>query len=91
MVIKNNLKYLNKIISKNKFDILIYNLNNDREINYLNSKSFPKIIYYQHTSFFYMLYFNYTSFLSLYKEYQKSKYIVSLVPLESNYIYIVHI
>lgn len=87
MVIKNNLKYLNKIISKNKFDILIYNLNNDREINYLNSKSFPKIIYYQHTSFFYMLYFNYTSFLSLYKEYQKSKYIVSLVPLESNYIF----
>lgn len=87
MVIKNNLKYLNKIISKNKFDILIYNLNNDREINYLNSKSFPKIIYYQHTSFFYMLYFNYTSFLSLYKEYQKSKYIVSLVPIESNYIF----
>lgn len=87
IVIKNNLKYLNKIISKNKFDILIYNLNNDREINYLNIKSFPKIIYYQHTSFFYMLYFNYTSFLSLYKEYQKSKYIVSLIPIESNYIF----
>ena len=85
MVIKNNLKYLNKIISKNKIDILIYNLNNDREINYLNNKRYPKIIYYQHTSFFYMLYYNYTSFLSLYKEYQKSKYIVSLVPIENNY------
>ena len=87
MVIKNGLKYLNKIISKNKIDILIYNLNNDREINYLNCKRFPKIIYYQHTSFFYMLYYNYTSFLSLYKEYQKSKYIVSLVPIENNYIF----
>ena len=87
MVIKNNLKYLNKIISKNKIDILIYNLNNDREIHFLNSKRFPKIIYYQHTSFFYMLYYNYTSFLSLYKEYQKSNYIVSLVPIENNYIY----
>ena len=73
MIIKNNLNYLNKIISKNKIDILIYNLNNDREINYLNSKTIPKIIYFQHTSFFYMLYYNYTSFLSLYKEYQKSK------------------
>ena len=87
MVIKNNLNYLDKIISKNKIDILIYNLNNDREINYLNSKTIPKIIYYQHTSFFYMLYYNYTSFLSLYKEYQKSKYIVSLVPIENNYIF----
>ena len=87
MVIKNNIKYLNKIISKNKIDILIYNLNNDREINYLNTKTIPKIIYYQHTSFFYMLYYNYTYFLSLYKEYQKSKYIVSLVPIENNYIY----
>ena len=87
IVIKNNLKYLNKIISKNKIDILIYNLNNDREINYLNTKTIPKIIYYQHTSFFYMLYYNYTYFLSLYKEYQKSKYIVSLVPIENNYIF----
>ena len=87
MVIKNSLNYLDKIISKNKIDILIYNLNNDREINYLNSKKIPKIIYYQHTSFFYMLYYNYTSFLSLYQEYQKSKYIVSLVPIESNYIF----
>ena len=87
MAIKNNLNYLNKIISKSKIDILIYNLNNDREINYLNTKTIPKIIYYQHTSFFYMLYYNYTSFLSLYKEYQKSKYIVSLVPIENNYIF----
>jgi hypothetical protein len=52
MAIKNNLNYLNKIISKSKIDILIYNLNNDREINYLNTKTIPKIIYYQHILFF---------------------------------------
>ena len=89
IIIKDNLNYLNKIISKNKIDILIYNLKKDKEIKYLNNKTIPKIIYYQHTSFFFLLYYNYTTFLSLYKEYQKSKYIVSLVPMENNYIYII--
>jgi hypothetical protein len=87
MVIKNNLNNLKKIISINKIDILIYNLNNDTEINYLNNKKLSKIIYYQHSSFFYILYSNYSYFLSLYKEYQNSKYVVSLIPIESNYIF----
>ena len=87
LVIKNNLNNLNKIISLNKIDILIYNLNNVIEINNLNKKKTPKIIYYQHSSFFYMIYSNYTSFLSLYKEYQNSKYVISLLPIESNYIF----
>ena len=82
MVIKNNLIYLDKYISKNKIDILIYNLNNDREINYLNRKTIPKIIYYQHTSFFYMLYYNYTSFLSLYKAYQIVYLILNYIKLK---------
>ena len=73
VVIKNSLNNLNKIISLNKIDILIYNLNNETEINYLNKKKAPKIIYYQHSSFFYMIYSNYSSFLSLYKEYHNSK------------------
>lgn len=38
VVIKNSLNNLNKIISLNKIDILIYNLNNEIEINYLNKK-----------------------------------------------------
>ena len=87
MIIKKSLNNLNKIISKNKIEILIYNLNNDTEINYLNKRETPKIIYYQHSSFFFMLYSNYSTFLSLYKEYQNSKYIVSLIPIESNYIF----
>ena len=87
VVIKNSLNNLNKIISLNKIDILIYNLNNEIEINYLNKKKTPKIIYYQHSSFFYMIYSNYSSFLSLYKEYHNSKYVVSLIPIESNYIF----
>ena len=87
MTIKDNLKKLIKNISKNKIDILIYNLDNYKEVNYLNNRKTPKIIYYQHSSFFFLLYSNYTSFLSLYKEYQNSKYVISLIPIENNYIF----
>jgi glycosyltransferase involved in cell wall biosynthesis len=87
MTIKDNLKKLIKNISKNKIDILIYNLDNYKEVNYLNNRKTPKIIYYQHSSFFYFLYSNYTSFLSLYKAYKNAKYVVSLVPLENSYIF----
>ena len=83
LVIKNNIK---KMISKYKIGILIYNLNNNIEMNILNNLVSPKTIYYQHSSFFYLLYSNYSLFLSIYKEYQNSKYVVSLIPLESNYI-----
>ena len=64
IVIDNN---IDKIISKFKIDVLLYNLYNYSEINKLNNRKKPKIIYYQHSSFFYFLYSNYTSFLSLYK------------------------
>jgi glycosyltransferase involved in cell wall biosynthesis len=53
----------------------------------MNNKKTPKIIYYQHSSFFYFLYSNYTNFLLLYEAYKNSKYVVSLVPLENNYIF----
>ena len=84
IVIDNN---IDKIISKFKIDVLLYNLYNYSEINKLNNRKKPKIIYYQHSSFFYFLYSNYTSFLSLYKAYKNAKYVVSLVPLENSYIF----
>ena len=88
MTIKDNVKKLIKNISKNKIDILIYNLDNYKEVNYLNNRKTPKIIYYQHSSFFFLLYSNYTSFLSLYKEYQNSKYFVYLLEFKLNKNYI---
>jgi glycosyltransferase involved in cell wall biosynthesis len=84
IVIENN---IDKIISKFKIDVLLYNLYNYSEINKLNNRKKPKIIYYQHSSFFYFLYSNYTSFLSLYKAYKNAKCVVSLVPLENSYIF----
>ena len=82
--VKNNII---KIIKRNKIDILIYQLNYYEEISILNKLKNLNIIFYQHSSFFYELYSNYTSFLSLYKEYQNSKYIVSIIRLESDYLF----
>ena len=82
--IKNNLI---KIIFKTKIDILIYQLTNYFDIKILNKLNRPKIIFYQHSSIFYIIYSNYTLFLTLYKEYQDSKYIISLIPLENSYLF----
>ena len=72
---------------KRGLDILIYNFYNSTEINILNSLKDLKIIFYQHQSFLYWIYFNYNSFKSIYKVYQNSKYIISLVPFENDYLF----
>ena len=84
-VVNNNLF---KLIIKYKLDILIYQLNNYKEINILNKLKSKNIIFYQHSSLFYEIYSNYSSFYNLYKEYQNSKYIISIIGFESDYIFI---
>lgn len=85
---RNIIKYnLIKMIIKNKIDILIYELSNYIEIKILNKFKETKTIFYQHSSFFYYFYSNYTSFLNIYQEYQNSKYVISLIPLENNYLF----
>ena len=76
-----------KIIKRNKIDVLIYQLNYYEEIKILNKLKNIKIIFYQHSSFFYELYSNYTLFISLYKEYKNSKYIVSIINFENDYLF----
>ena len=77
-----------KLIIKYKLDILIYQLNNIKEIKALNKLKNIKIVFYQHSSLFYELYSNYSSFYNLYKEYQNSKYIVSIIRYEADYLFI---
>lgn len=81
--INNNLV---RIIMKKKIDILIYQLNYYEEINILNKLKNINVIFYQHSSFFYQFYSNIHTFLDTYKEYQNSKYIVSIIPFENYYI-----
>lgn len=75
-----------KEIRKNKIDILIYQFPLNNEINLLNKNNNIKTIFVIHSSFFYWLYSNYT-YLSIYESYKNSKYIISSIPLENDYLF----
>ena len=83
-VIKN--KNITKIF-KYKLDILILQINSFKKIRILNGFTNIKIINYIHNSVFQILFSNYTYINYLYKEYSKSKYIISLVPFENDFLF----
>jgi len=86
--IKNiEIKYLIKVIKKKKLDILIYPYAYSEQIDILNNLKNIKIIFYIHQSIFFWIYANLTYFKSVYKSYKKSKYIISLINFENNYIF----
>ena len=88
IVIKDCLmKYLVKEIYKNKINILIYQFPNYIGINILNNLKKVKIIFYQHYCFLYWIYFNYFMFINIYKSLQNSKYIISIIHLENDFIF----
>ena len=76
-----------KYIKGYKIDILIYQLDYINEIKYLNKINDMKILFYIHSSTFDWIYGNYTMFKILYNEYINSRYLVSLVPFENDYIF----
>lgn len=84
VITKNNLIKLVKIY---KIDILIYQLDYINEIANLNNIKDIKVLYYIHSSTLDWIYANYTIFKTIYNEYLKSKYLVSLVPFENDYIF----
>jgi glycosyltransferase involved in cell wall biosynthesis len=79
--------HLIKIINKNKIDILIYELDEIEEIISLNNYKNIKVIFYQHSSSFDWLYENYTIFKSIYEKFYNSKYVVSIVPFDNDYLF----
>lgn len=76
-----------KYIKAYKIDILIYQLDYINEIKNLNEIKNIKTLFYIHSSTFDWIYNNYTVFKTIYNEYIKSKYIVSLVPFENDYVF----
>ena len=84
LIIKN--KNLTKIF-KSQIDILILQIINYEKTKFLNNNKKIKIIYYLHNSIFQIIYSNYTYINSLYKEFVKSKYIISLIPFENDYLF----
>ena len=83
----NNIKELVKKIKKNKIDIFIYQFPKYKEIRELNNLKIVKVIFYIHSCFLYWLYARYYNVLKIYKEYKNSKYIISITPIENNYLY----
>ena len=81
------IKNLIKKIRNKKIDIFIYQFSDFVEIKIFNNLKNIKIIFYQHQSLFFWIYANYTNYKYLYKVYQKSKYIISLIHLENDYIF----
>ena len=85
ITLKNNL--LQKI-KENQIDILIYQLSDIKEIEFLNKQKKIKVIFYIHSSIFYWFYTNkYYYFKQLYKAYKNAKYIITIVPLENDYVF----
>lgn len=83
ITIKNNFEY---IIRKYDLDILVYEYDDVNEIRLLNNVTKPKVIFYQHASTFYWIYKNFSLFKDLYSSYKSSKYVISMIPFEANYL-----
>ena len=76
-----------QIIKKYKINIIIYHLYYENEIKKLNTLKKVNVIYYLHTCFFYWLYANYNSFKTVYRQYINSRYIISIIPFENDYLF----
>ena len=74
-------------IEENHIDILIYNFYNRFEIQKLNKLNKTKIIYYNHSTFFYWIYLHVYNFKnSIYQIYKQCDYVISLIPVENDYL-----
>ena len=76
-----------EIIKKNRINIIVYHLYYENEIKKLNNLKKVNVIYYLHTCFIYWVYANYNSFKTVYRAYIGSKYIISLIPFENDYLF----
>jgi len=89
IIIKNG-KISNLIIElkKKKIDILIYQLYDAYSIKQLNKLNKTKTIIYNHSSIFFWINLKlFSIFNQTYQEYINSKYVISLVPVENDYIF----
>lgn len=84
IAIKNDLI---KQIKKNKLEILIYQLSTHEEISLLNDLHKVKVIFYQHLGVFDWIYGNYMIFKKIYRDYINSKYVISIIPYENDYLF----
>ena len=69
-------------------DIFIYNGYSKSDIKKLNRLKKTEVIYYNHSGFFYWIYQQIYKFKdTIYEIYKECKYIISLIPLENDYLF----
>ena len=86
--IKNGTSDLIKELKINKIDIIIYQFYNPKEIEILNNLKTTKTIILIHCSFLTWIYFGNFNFIkTIYNSYKNSKYVVSLIPFESDFLF----
>jgi len=84
----NGKKKLFEVLEKERLDIIIYNFYNIKEMEELNKLNSTKVIYFDHSSYFFWIYRHIYSFYnSIYNVYKNGKYIISLVPLENDFLF----
>ena len=76
-----------KVIEEENLDIIVYNSYGKKEIKKLNKLQKTKIIYYDHSVFLFWILFGNNFYNSIYQSYKKCKYVISLVPLENDYLF----
>lgn len=74
-------------LKKKKINVLLYQFPHSDEINLLNKLTSITTIFYRHSSIFYWIHNDLYFIKSTYREYFNSKYIVSLIPLENDFIF----
>ena len=84
-IISNN--NLFQLLNQMKIDILIYELTDVKEMEKLINLKNLKVIFYHHSSIFDWIYFSYFYFKIIYKILQHSKYVITLVPFENDYLF----
>lgn len=89
MIDENNTLFsLKDELIKNKIDILIYQDTNVDEINFLNNLEEVKTVIFLYSCSFNLIYSHeYYKYKRLYTILQNSKYIVSLIPVENDYLF----
>ena len=73
---------------REKLDIIVYNFYDKKVLRKLNTLKNTKIIAYDHSCFVYWIYYNQYKFEdTMYKAYKDCKYVISLIPLENDYLF----
>ena len=79
---------LYEALEQEHIDILIYNFYENKEIEKLNELNNTKVIFYDHSCFLIWVYQKIFKFQhSVYQAYKKCKYVISLIPLENDYLF----